>query len=393
MENSTNITLSDAERNKELFEYEMTQVILQLKGEFARISGKDIGMDVEQLAAPQISLPEPLPNVVMTPPLVNQPIEVPSACTNRQIPEVQLPDSNIVSPAVPIPSIKTIPSVRIDRTESECPVIPVLSISAIPSEKTELDYPNVSGITKTTAKEVVFSLPSVSFDSPKVQLASIPEITLEPSKVTDISSEIKTPSGKFEILIEPVSPTVPDAKIQLPSTVDVNVEIPQINVPQINVVKQYASANVQLEPISQISVPAPPIAKYNAETVKKDAAVQVDNVTVPQMKKYTPTVIQSQFTGSTTVHTPAIKAFQPCSVQVHNPDINVSLPRISIPEMKATAYCEPRYKAENVEVPMAPTVVLPIVTISSFDSISIPETPNVSSDIENILESVKNITI
>ena len=29
--------LSDVERDKELFEYEMTQVILQLKGEFAKV--------------------------------------------------------------------------------------------------------------------------------------------------------------------------------------------------------------------------------------------------------------------------------------------------------------------------------------------------------------------
>ena len=33
--------LSDVERNKELFEYEMTEVILQLKGEYANLRGKD----------------------------------------------------------------------------------------------------------------------------------------------------------------------------------------------------------------------------------------------------------------------------------------------------------------------------------------------------------------
>lgn len=42
--------LSDVERNKELFEYEMTEVILQLKGEFAKLSGKDLHLEAEQFA-------------------------------------------------------------------------------------------------------------------------------------------------------------------------------------------------------------------------------------------------------------------------------------------------------------------------------------------------------
>lgn len=32
--------LSDVERNKELFEYEMTEVILQLKGDLQNLAGK-----------------------------------------------------------------------------------------------------------------------------------------------------------------------------------------------------------------------------------------------------------------------------------------------------------------------------------------------------------------
>ena len=38
-------TLTDVERNKELFEYEMTQVILQLKGEFASLNSSDLNID------------------------------------------------------------------------------------------------------------------------------------------------------------------------------------------------------------------------------------------------------------------------------------------------------------------------------------------------------------
>ena len=44
MESNVN-ALSDAERNKELFEYEMTEVVLQLKGEFAKVSRKDLGLE------------------------------------------------------------------------------------------------------------------------------------------------------------------------------------------------------------------------------------------------------------------------------------------------------------------------------------------------------------
>ncbi len=48
MENKQ-IALSDVERNKELFEYEMTQEILQQMGEFAKNSGKDIKLVDTQL--------------------------------------------------------------------------------------------------------------------------------------------------------------------------------------------------------------------------------------------------------------------------------------------------------------------------------------------------------
>ncbi|MBP3250215.1 MAG: hypothetical protein J6M48_07685 [Ruminococcus sp.] len=50
MDSNNNVALSDAERNKELFEYEMTEVLLQLKGEFAKFSGKDlIAAEIQQI--------------------------------------------------------------------------------------------------------------------------------------------------------------------------------------------------------------------------------------------------------------------------------------------------------------------------------------------------------
>ena len=53
--------VTDIERNKELFEYEMTEVLIKLKGEFAAVKGEDvkgdnIGMTVEK---PNIELKEP----------------------------------------------------------------------------------------------------------------------------------------------------------------------------------------------------------------------------------------------------------------------------------------------------------------------------------------------
>ncbi|SFC28651.1 hypothetical protein [Ruminococcus albus] len=53
--------VTDIERNKELFEYEMTEVLIKLKGEFATVKGEDvkgdnIGMTVEK---PNIELKEP----------------------------------------------------------------------------------------------------------------------------------------------------------------------------------------------------------------------------------------------------------------------------------------------------------------------------------------------
>lgn len=48
----------DIERCKELFEYEMTEVILMLKGEFAAVSGKDLGLSQYQISEKRRNAPK-----------------------------------------------------------------------------------------------------------------------------------------------------------------------------------------------------------------------------------------------------------------------------------------------------------------------------------------------
>lgn len=91
--------LSDVERNKELFEYEMTEVILQLKGEFAKLSGKDLHLEAEQFALKPLNLPAAMPEVTIDP--VQIAVDsVPVFETLSAMPEIAMHDSKIDCPDV-----------------------------------------------------------------------------------------------------------------------------------------------------------------------------------------------------------------------------------------------------------------------------------------------------
>lgn len=373
---SKNIALSDAERNKELFEYEMTQVILQLKGEFAKVSGKDIGLDAEQLTAPQISVPESIATVSMMPSVNNDIVEIPTVDGCHQIPAVQLGETDIICPTVPVPSMTTIPNVQVEETEPDCPTVP-----------------KINGI---TSQEVTIILPSVSVDYPESVNTSISEVRFDPPKPTEISTEIEIPSGKFEIQVDPISSDVPDTEIQLPTISGIHLETFQYDVPQVKTVKPYVPTDVLLERSAQISVSS------------------VD-VTVSQLKQYSPITVETKKYGISEFHAPQMKGYQPCAVQIDRMMVSTPIPEISISEIKpldSTAFTSDiavvdvpeiaKNPATNTtvnvqmpsfetEIPTIPTGNIPTVIISKSYEIPIPDAPDVTADIEMILKSVMSV--
>lgn len=391
---SKNIALSDAERNKELFEYEMTQVILQLKGEFAKVSGKDIGLDAEQLTAPQISVPESIATVSMMPSANNDIVDVPTVDGCHQIPTVQLGETDISCPTVPVPSMTTIPNVRVEETELDCPTVP--KINGIPSQ------------------EVTITLPNVSVDYPKSVNTSISEVRLDPPKPSEISTEIEIPSGKFEIQVDSISSNVPDTEIQLPKVSDIHLETFQYDVPQVKTVKPYVPMAVLLERSAQISIPVTSIVPFEAETVETESVSSVD-VTVPQPKQYSPVTIDTNDYGITEVHTPQIKGYQPCAVQIERTMVNTPIQDISISEIEpldltgftsdiavvdvpeitknpvANTTVNVQMPSFKTEIPTIPTGDIPTVIISKSNEITIPNAPDVTADIEIILKSVMSV--
>ena len=392
---SKNIALSDAERNKELFEYEMTQVILQLKGEFAKVSGKDIGLDAEQLTAPQISVPESIATVSMMPSVNNDSVEIPTVDGCHQIPTVQLGETDIICPTVPVPSITTIPNVQVEETELDCPTVP-----------------KINGI---ASQEVTIIFPSVSVDYPKSVNTCISDVRFDPPKPTEISTEIEIPSGKFEIQVDPISSDVPDTEIQLPTISGIHLETFQYDVPQVKTVKPYVPTDVLLERSAQISDPSSPMVSFKTETVEMTESVSSVNVTVSQPKQYSPITVETKKYGISEVHTPQMKGYQPCAVQIDRMMVSTPIPEISISEIKpldSTAFTSDiavvdvpeiaKNPATNTtvnvqmpsfetEIPTIPTGDIPTVIIYKSNEIPIPDAPDVTADIEMILKSVMSV--
>lgn len=393
---SKNIALSDAERNKELFEYEMTQVILQLKGEFAKVSGKDIGLDAEQLTAPQISVPESIATVSMMPSANNDIVDVPTVDGCHQIPTVQLGETDISCPTVPVPSMTTIPNVRVAKTELDCPTVPI-----------------INGI---QTKEVTITLPNMTIDLPQPGSASISDVRLNSPKPTEISTEIEIPSGKFEVQVDPISFAVPDTEIQLPTVSDVHLDTARYNVPQVDVAQPYVPMAVKVEPVAQIAIPVAPVVSFKTDLVKMSVPVPSIDVTVPQPNQYSPVTVDTNDYGITEVHTPQIKGYQPCAVQIERTMVNTPIQEISISEIEpldltgftsdiavvdvpeitknpvANTTVNVQMPSFKTEIPTIPTGDIPTVIISKSNEITIPNAPDVTADIEIILKSVMSVS-
>lgn len=370
MEN-INIALSDAERNKELFEYEMTEVILQLKGEFAKISGKDLHLDETQFIAQEINVQTEVPDVIVTPIKVEGVAVTGNAFGNTFV----LPEWHVLN------------------SEIDCPTVPV-SVSAVLNSihlaPLELDCPAVQPINEIAIGEVKFAMPSVLEITQKISLTNLPEIVVSPADIKSIDHTIKIPDSVPKVKQNSIEVEIPTVTMKFPSIADVKTKHFVLDTSAINKIQISSIDSAYSVSVEKIEIPDTNISISE----QKNISVEQITLEIPEIKSLS----CSQPIESVTLPKADIQVSQPLKPQFDF-DISESVPienskseKIHIPVMSNNFMRKLQIdivqQSINFESPAINLQPLPSVIISKPKSIMIPGKVDVSGNIQAILESV-----
>lgn len=395
MENKQ-IALSDVERNKELFEYEMTEVILQLKGEFAKISGKDMKLDDAQLSAPSIQIGAEIPSV-----------SIETIALDLQ--ETDTIDSNKLA----------LPGIAITKASVDCPTVPIVKIAPfgeIKVEKTQLDCPAANADATANLEKVKIVLPNVEVVKSKIKIPKInADAAIEVKSASHfdrVLSPVKVDYDPQNVEIQHITVDVPNAESNINSALaSVNVDI-SVNVPVVPTVAVYNKMQVDVQKTSNrgFITEIPNQTQYAAiETEIKmpvidveDTSVKInlsaENVVLQDMKVEVPTInkiniaaIDSVTSENTAIELPLV---QECNVpiprQITSPKINLS-DAVTVPSARVSSGTNTVVKIDktnvNYEYTTVHSVLLPDVDIQKVSDISVPEMPDFSDAIREVVES------
>ena len=205
----------DIERCKELFEYEMTEVVLMLKGEFAAVSGKDLGLsqchiseekrnaykavspiptiEVQPVSIPKALLEKPVsPNLSIQTDPVKLDISVPAQKQFQYsgvLPQIQV--EALCQPDVPHPSRVSFPRrAPVSCTAAQIDVsaiqeTPRMNIPPVDTAPMAVEIPEVASFAQTT-KPIATIPESITPDKitiPEAPALSIPTVVLSPQTI------------------------------------------------------------------------------------------------------------------------------------------------------------------------------------------------------------------
>lgn len=395
MENKQ-IALSNVERNKELFEYEMTEVILQLKGEFAKVSGKDMKLDDVQLSAPSIQIGAKIPSVSIE-------------NISLDLQEAETIDSDKL----------VLPEIAITKTSVDCPAVPTVKIAPIGEiqvDKTQLDCPAANAAVAVTLEDVEIVLPNVNAVKSNIKIPQTDADTAIEVKSTSHFDGVSTPEKidytPHDVAIQQIAVDVPNTKSKVNSNlVSVNVDV-SVNVPVVPTVAVYNNVSVNVQKASEMGVD--PVTsnqtQYTATEVEikmpvvdvADTSVEINfdaekadlqdiKIDVPAINKINIAVIDSVTTKNTAIELPSV---QECNVsipeQIISSKINLS-DSVTVPSVKVSSGTDTVVKIDktnvNYEYTTVHSVQLSDVGIQRVSNISVPEMPDFSDAIRDVLES------
>jgi len=399
------------EKSRELFEYEMTEVILKLKGEFATFSGRGSMYEENKIAAENLKLElRPLNEVLFEP----YRGEVPNAeiSSSIVINEVHVKDEFVKH----IPRVKKIDEVKlgtIKQMDIECVELPELNycfdkLKGSYAEKVEPKIVKVKNVPKTCFPKRTFSIeqksptglyvdsaelklkeiqikPVVSCPRKEVDIKSIPDISKVPNSfsvaVDSVIAEMSTLKGA-EIVVK--SAMIP--KVQLKG---INLRVPDV-VMQLPIFESVNSDSQATNSKSQNEKKYVTSFASGIKTLKKIGRVQKTGI--PEMK-----VPQIKRINICPVRIEGIKLEVPetsigCGVIMEAPvKKNDSSPKVSIiPEITkqviSSGALTPK-AFEQVQVPRFGNDIVKIkkVELNPTCGVRIPKKPNVEEDINRIV--------
>lgn len=370
MENKQ-IALSDVERNKELFEYEMTEVILQLKGEFAKISGKDMKLKDARMEVPNLKINTELPTVDTVSLGVQVPVVVNGNVT--AIPTVTFEKTNVNRPTVPAVCVSLPKKVILDQIQLDCPTANAhvnvnntcvnIEFPTISQVETKLDISShieFVAMDKNWNSNIVIDLPKTDINVKSDICTSISGVSIEVPYIPATAQYTGT-----KVVIENTMCDIKDDVRAIPeySYQDINVEDFCIDVTKVPAI---SSIDIKKVALADTPINIPTIPKVNVDLPKKVSTTQ-ETISLPiikSMKIPMPLqVTKSHFDLNDTV-VPVINICSgtDTSISVEKPNIN----------------CE--YSAVR-------SVSLSDVVVQNKFGIDVPEIPDFSDAIKEVLES------
>lgn len=395
MENKQ-IALSDVERNKELFEYEMTEVILQLKGEFAKVSGRDMKLDDAQLAAPSIRIGDNIPSVSIENVSLDL-LETETIDSDKlALPEITITKTSVDCPAVPTVEVAPIGKIKVDKTQLDCPTANV-SVKA-DMEKVKLELPGVQ------AFESDIKIPQIDSDTAiEVENLSHFDIPLPSAKVDYIAHDVE---------IQQIAIDIPNAGTNVNSNIPVVSADVSVDIPTVSAIGAYSgiSIDVQNTPNMDVSPKIPNHTQYTLAEVEvkmpiidvadtsveigsgtKKVVLQEVKINVPTINKIDIAVIDPVTTKSAAI---SLSSVQKCHVPMPE---QIILSKISlddddiVPSVKVSSGTDTVVKIDRTIISYENTTVhsvpLPDVDIQKVSNISVPEMPDFSDAMREVLES------
>ena len=394
MENTTMPTLSDVERNKELFEYEMTEVILQLKGEFAKVSGKDMHYDDALFAAQKPDIQVDIPKVTV------DPVSVAEIHTDVDV-------------SAAVSALQKTAAVTVDVDVPAVPQMKAPALGQIEVKPVEMELQTVK-ITPCEIPAVQITPPAVDTVSTELRMPEpIAAVKTDPVSVAQINTAIRLPEFSCDVKLQDNSVDVPDATLHFQELKPVTTTFTSPAVPEVPAVGTFKPTAVQLSEAPEIQVPGQ-IAAVNIPQVELTASEvpeiqvpgQIAAVSIPQAEvtvsevpeikaakvaPFTPAALSPVVCDVETVAVPQIGAVSPGHVSIDPIQINVPQTEAVKPFRAAEqGVSDPTDVLSDIQsdYPTVSPVKIPSVTMEAPKQVEVPQPPDVSAFAQDILGSV-----
>ncbi len=412
MDSNNNVALSDAERNKELFEYEMTEVLLQLKGEFAKFSGKDLKLETTRFAAPEINIQDNIPDIVVEQIKIDTP-DIGADLSRKPfvLPDVDIRKTDINYREAPAVSAVVFDKVKISSQKTDH--LNAVRPQSITIEPVGVRMPEINAEVPLIGKaddisDVTVQIKTVDIPGTKVSMYDLGEVSVRKISV-DIPETKVSVHDLGEVSVRKISVDIPETEVSMHDLGEVSVRKISVDIPDTVINTGYRSAEISVSRSAEaVSVPNIPknadIPAVNVSidtdipTVKLHSAVAYAPVTVKmkendliaaeiqQIRPYSGGSVTRKTAEINDVSVRGITAVKIAEVKTDSKKIDVPQ-SISVSPVKNIAVNVEKAKIDH-DCPAIKTVEISPVTIRMTDRIAVPEKPDFSGEIQSILESI-----